>query len=138
MSVFNALNTALYSRLSGGTALTTLLSGTASIYNLLAPDGAALDYVVYQLQGGGDENFNAHRTKNLLYLVKSYSDDGPARAGTIDAQVDALLHMQPLTVTGWGNFWLARETDVSTIEIDEAEAKTCMAGGAYRIRLEKS
>lgn len=139
MSIINAINAALYSRLGGGTALTALLSGgSVSIYNLQAPDDATLDYVVYNLQAGGDENLTAHRTKDLTVFVRGYSSAGPAKAGTIDAQADALLHMRPLTISGWGNFWISRENDFANVEIDSANNKTWMAGGYYRIRAEKT
>ena len=52
MSAYNALNTGIYSTLSGGTALTTALGGTA-IYYQQAPDEAALPYVVWELPGRG-------------------------------------------------------------------------------------
>ena len=141
MSAFNALWAALYTRLAGGTALTSLLAGgtaSPSIYHLAAPKDAALDYVVFSHQGGGDENLTGNRTKNQLVFARGYSAVGPARAGTIDAQIDALLHMRALTVTGWGNFWLAREEDLELVEYDGAKVPTWMCGATYRVRLDLS
>ncbi len=66
----NALETALYNTLSGGTALTALLAGgtaAPSIYNQQAPDEAAFPYVVFALQGGGDEN--SHRDFRAISAV---------------------------------------------------------------------
>jgi len=40
-----------------------------------------------------------------------------------------------LTVSGWSNFWAAREEDVSTVEVTESGNKIWMAGGLYRLRL---
>lgn len=138
MSAQNALNAAVYSKLSGGTALTALLATTSSVYYLQAPDGAALDYVVFSYQGGGDENWTSHRTKNLMLFARGYSKTGPAQAGSIDAQIDALLHGTTLTVSGWTNFWTAREEDVSLVETDPAGKHIWMSGGMYRVRAEKS
>jgi len=135
MSVFNALNSAIYGKLAGGTALTALLSGTA-IYYLQAPPEAVLDYVVWSYQGGGDENLTPNRTKNLMVFVRGYSSAGPAKAGSIDAQVDALLHLKSVSASGWTNFWLARETDVATVEYDAANVPTWMSGAMYRVRLD--
>ena len=135
MSAFNALNTAVYSTLSAGTALTALLAGTTAIYNMQAPDGATFDYVVWNLQSGIDDNMTAHRTKNLVVFVRGYSSTSAARAGSIDAQIDALLHKQVLTVSGWSNFWSAREEDLETVEVTEAGNTIWMAGGMYRLRL---
>lgn len=135
MSAFNALNAAIYSTLSSGTALTALLAGTTAIYNMQAVDGATFDYVVFNVQGGGDDNLTAHRTKNLVLFVRGYSSTSAARAGSIDAKVDALLHNAVLNVSGWSNFWSAREEDVSTVEVTESGNKIWMAGGMYRLRL---
>jgi hypothetical protein len=126
------LNTALYSRLSAATALTNLLSGTAAIYSLQAPEGATLPYVTYSVQGGGDENMTPHRTKNLMVFVRAYSNTN-ARAGSIDAQIDAALHLVPFTgVTGWTSVWLARETDLETVENPPTGGQVFMNGGMYR------
>lgn len=139
MSAFNALGAALYSRLSGTSGLTTLLAaGTASIYNILAPDNAALDYVVFNVQAGGDDRTSGHRTKNLVLFVRAYSGTGPAKAGNIHAQIDAALNMKPLTITGWSNFWLSAERDLEAVEVDEANTKTWMRGSYYRVRIEST
>lgn len=139
MSAFNALNVAMLNKLAVGTSLTALLSsGSTSLYYQLAPDEAGLDYVVWNWQGGGDDNTSPHRTKNLVLYARGYSSVGPKRAGEIDAQLDALLHKQSLSVTGWNNFWLMRERDVSQVEIDTANVKTWMAGGMYRTRIEQT
>ena len=138
MSIFGALNTALYSRLQGDSDITGLLAGTTAIYYQQAPDNPSFDYIVYSLQGGGDENLTGNRTKNMVYSIRAYSRTGPAKAGSIDAQIDASLHMIPLTAAGWANFWIAREDDISAVEYGSNNEKTYMAGGFYRIRLDKN
>lgn len=135
MSAFNAINTTVYSTLSAGTALTALLAGSTSIYNMQAPDGATFDYCVWNLQGGGDDNLTAHRTKNLVLFVRAYSSTSAARAGSIDLQIDALLHKKVLSVSGWSNFWTAREEDIATVEVTESGNTIWMCGGLYRVRL---
>lgn len=137
MSIFNALNTALYSRLTGATAVTSLLSGTAAVYFDQAPDDAVLPYVVFSYQASGDENqAPQHRIKSMLVWARAYTQAGAAAAGTIDAAIDAQLHHNALTVTGWTNFWLAREQDVFTVELDPPNVKTYVAGGMYRVRVD--
>ncbi len=133
----NALDSALYSRLQG-TAITNLLSGTTSIYHLQAPDNTTKPFIVWNIQGGGDENDSAHRTKNLVVFIRAYSGVSAAQAGSIDTQIDTALHLAPLTVTGWGNFWLARETDLELPEVTPSGVTAYMAGGTYRVRLEKT
>ena len=133
MSAFNALNTGIYTTLSGGTALTGALGGTA-IYYQQAPEAAALPYVVWSYQGGGDDNITPSRMKSLLVYVRGYAAT-PAQAGTIDAYCDALLHGKKITVTGWNNFWTAREEDIAIVENPPDAARIYSAGGIYRVRL---
>jgi hypothetical protein len=142
MSIQNALNAAVYTTLTGGTALTNLLSSETSVYFLQAPDDCTdTEYVVFSYQGGGDENQIPNRMKNNVLNVRAISGggtaSGPALAGSIDAQIDALLHLKPLTVAGWENFWTAREMDIVLMENDEAGIKFFTSGGLYRIRLDK-
>lgn len=132
----NAIETALYSTLAAGTALTTALGGTA-IYNTLAPQGTSYPYVIFKFQGGGDDNTSSTRARSPLYLVKAVSTTGKKNAGDIDDEVDNLLHGHELTVTGWGNWWTAREADVSYAE-DSGGVLIWHVGGLYRIRIEKS
>lgn len=137
MSVFNVLNAALYSRLSGGTALTAALGGTA-IYYQLAPDDAELPYVVWSYQFGPNEpQRTRHRDPESLVYVRAYAAQA-AQAGSIDATVDALLHAQPLTVTGYTNYWIGRTQSIANVEIDAAQVKTYSAGALWDIRLDKS
>ena len=132
----NAFDAALYTRLQG-TAITSKLSGTTSLYHMQAPENATYPFIVWNIQGGGDENLDANRTKNLVYYVRCYSENSAAQAGSIDAQIDAALHLSPLTVSGWSNIWLARETDMETATIEPSGKLIFMAGAMYRVRLDK-
>jgi len=134
----NAMDTAIYGKLQSSSSLTSLLSGTTAIYSVQAPENAALPYVVFSVQGGGDENMDRHRTKNLVYYIRAYSKVGQAQAGSIDAAVDAALHLQTLSPSGWANFWTAREEDVSAVENPPNAQPIHMVGGMYRIRIEKT
>lgn len=135
MSVKNLIDTAVYSRLTGGTALIAVLGGTA-IYNTHAPDGASLPYVVYSQQTGSPDNLTPSDSRTLLYWVRVYSSSG-AQAGTIDALVSGLLHKQTLTVTGYTNYGTRRETEISTIEIDDAGRRIYQSGAFYRIQIDQ-
>lgn len=74
----------------------------------------------------------------MVYLVKGVSQNGLTAAGAIDDRVDTILRHASLTVTGWGVFWVARESDVRYAE-QAADGRTYFhAGGLYRIRLEQS
>ena len=134
--IYESLDTALYSTLAGGTALTTLLGGTAVYYGK-APDDANLPYVIWSYQGGGDENMTANRTKNVLIYVRAYAETAKA-AKQLDAAIDGLLHLQTVTVSGWTNIWTARETDIQQPETDPAGVTTWAAGAFYRVRLDQN
>lgn len=133
----NALNTGILTKLTGGTALTNLLSGgTASVYYQQATDKAVMPYVVYSIQGGGDLNLCPSRMKDMLYFVRGYSKVSPAAAGSIDAQIDTLLHNQTVTVAGWSNYNTVREQDLENVETLANGDKVYMAGGVYRFSLD--
>ena len=129
----NALETGLYTLLTGNSALTTALGGSY-IYNQTAPQGQARPYLVYSKTGGGDRNWSPRRYKNYVYLVKVIAD-GLKQAGTIMALVDAVLHGGTITVTGYTNYRSERETDVAYTETLQ-DGNQCYHNGAYfRIRL---
>ena len=137
MSVFGVLNTAIYQRLAGGTALTGALGGTA-IYYQMAPDAQALPYVMWSYQSGPIEpQRTRHRDPEALVYVRAYANDA-AEAGVLDGYIDALLHAQPLTVTGYKNYWIGRTQSIANVEGDPAEQKTFSAGAIYDIRLDKT
>jgi hypothetical protein len=130
----NAVTTSLYSTLSGGTALTSLLAGTTSVYNQQAPDAAVLPYVVFSKQGGGPENIDPGDRRDLTYYVRGYAATSK-RAGEIDNAIDGLLHKKTLTLSGWRNFWTTRQTDIELVETGEDGEKTFSSGALYRIRI---
>ena len=132
-SPFNALNAALETRLTGGTALVTALGGTA-IYHGFAPEGKALPYVVWSYSGGGHENMTPHESVNLVIYARGYAASAK-QAAQIDAHIADLMETT-LTVTGWNNYWLAREESIVLPDIDEAGKATWSCGAYYRVRLD--
>lgn len=130
----NEIDKAIFSKLSGGTALVTALGGTA-IYCQEAPEGASLPYVVFTFAGGGKENLNPSALINTVYYVIAYSDSKP-EAGTIMALVDALLQGGSLTVTGYTNFDTHGEQFLP-VPIDHSNAQPVYGDGrVYRIRID--
>lgn len=136
MSVSNHIATALYSKLNAGTALTALLAGTTSIYNIQAPDNASLDYVVFSLQAGGPMGITPSDLREQVYFVRGYSGTSALRAGSIDSQISSLLHHGSLTVTGYTIMAINRELDYQLVENLPNGQKIWMAGASYRIYLD--
>jgi hypothetical protein len=135
----NVLDTALYSRLQTTSAVTSLLAGTTSIFHLQAPETASFPYIVFNIQGGGDVNDTSIRLKNLVLNIRAYAtgSNGAAQAGSIDAQIDTALHLSPLTVSGWTDIWMARETDIELVENQPNGIQVFTSGGLYRCMLSK-
>jgi hypothetical protein len=73
----------------------------------------------------------------MVYTVKAVDTTGALNATEIDTAVDTLLHLQTLTVTGWGNYWTARETDIAYNEL-VGGVMYYHRGGQYRIRVATS
>ena len=132
---FGAMGTALFNALTGGTSPTALITalGGSSVYSDQAPDGAALPYVVYSHAGGGPEN-NPAGMRNNIWNVRAYAAT-KAQAVNVDAQIDALLTGQALTVSGFTNFWTVREDDISLVENPPDGGRIYMSGALYRVRL---
>lgn len=131
-----ALETALYSTLSTASALITELGGTF-IYNKQAPQSPGDKYVIFQQQGGGDLNDTPIRHRNLVYSIFGVAKTQEA-AAAIDTDIDAALHNGSLSVTGWSNFWLAREGDVNLSEVDLGGVTRYRVGGLYRVLMDKT
>ncbi len=133
LSPFNALNSAINTRLTGGTALVSALGGTA-IYHGYAPEDKALPFVIWSYSGGGAENMTPNTSVNEVVYVRSYAATAK-QAATIDGLVASLMQTN-LTVTGWSNYWLAREEEIFMPELDEAGKTTWTCGAYYRVRLD--
>jgi hypothetical protein len=131
-----ALETALYNKLVGAADLITELGGTF-IYNKQAPQDPNQNYVVFNQQGGGDVNDTPIRERNVLYTVFGIALT-QEKAAAIDSDIDAALHLAELTISGWSNLWLARETDINISQIDSGGVTRYHAGGIYRVVMDKS
>lgn len=134
-SPYTELNTAIYTKLSGGTVLTGALGGTC-IYHGVAPDEKALPYVVWSYASGIADNITPRESVQEVVYVRAYAESAK-QAEAIDAHINNLL-AGTLTVTNWNNFWLAREQDFLLPEKDEAGKYTWACGAYYRVRMDKS
>ena len=134
----NALDTAIYGTLTGGTALTALLAGgSASVYNGQPPRSGTMPWCSFSLASGLEDNQTPTRSQRFVYLVKGVAASLNT-AGQIADQIDTLLHDTTLTVTGSANFWTARITTVRYQEVDPAGHVIGHAGGEYVFRLENT
>jgi hypothetical protein len=130
----NALETGIYTALTGDSDLTTKLGGNY-IYNQHAPQGQARPYVVFSHSGGGHENITPSELVNVVYLIQAISD-GLKNAGEIDDLIKAVLHLGTLTVSGYTNFITLRENEMRMVETTREGKMIYHAGAYYRIRLD--
>lgn len=134
MSVQNSLNAAVFSQLTGGTALINALGGTA-IYWLQAPDNAPLPYVIFSEASGLCENVNPSDLRDMVYFIRAWAQQ-PAQAGSLDKLIHDRMHNQTLNVAGYANFWTFRELDAPPLVVTQPNNENVyMAGAHYRIRL---
>ena len=132
-SHINALNAAIKTCLTGGTALVTALGGTC-IYHGMAWEKHPLPYVIWSYAAGGHENMTPHESVNAVIYVRAYAEKAD-QAAQIDGLIAELMETK-LTVTGWNNYWLAREESIVLPETDSAGKTTWSCGAYYRVRLD--
>ena len=127
------LEDAIYTTLNVSSVTT---AGATGVFNRIAPENQALPYVVYQWQGGGDLNITPRRERFPAYTIKAIAET-LGDAGAIDAAIDALLHHQTISISGWTNFWLARDVDVAYFEVDPLGRRIYHTGAIYKIRFDQ-
>lgn len=126
---------ALYSKLTGDTTLTALLSASTAIYHAVAPDTADYPFVIFNKQSGVPRyTFAAKAFDNELWLVKGVDRNSTANAADdIASRLDALLTDGALTISGETQMSLRRESDVEYTET-EGDQTYRHAGALYRLR----
>lgn len=135
----NAVQVALYAKLSAASGLTSLLSGgTAdpSIYPGIAPENTDPPYVVYQPQSPSTpvHTMGGVALENALYTVKAVvASREMASAGTIADQIDSALNDQALTVSGHTHLLCRRVQDIDYPETAPGGQVLQHRGAVYRI-----
>lgn len=132
----NEIDTALYATLSGGTALTSKLATTTSVYHIRAPNVTTYPYVVFSLQAGGPENITPSDMWNLVYFIRAYSASSATAASQIHTEIRKLLHKKTISITGYTNYWTSLESELESADEQVNSTPIFMAGGLYRIRFD--
>ncbi len=132
--IINDTASAIYSTLTAGTTVTSMLAGTTSIYHLQAPDNASLPYVVYSLQAGGPELINPSKLETNTWWIRVYSVTSALNAAQIFEEVDKLLDRKNITITGATTIQCAREENIALVEQAAKGIRYYTCGGMYRIR----
>lgn len=131
----NDFEEGLFDRLVGtGTDLYTLVS--AKIYNMIAPTGAVLPYVVFSRVGGGENHDTPGDSGEFVYMVKGVAATN-LRAGAIRDAIRDRIHRVSFTVATWSlsGGGLAEES-ISLLEIVDGR-DYYHAGNNYRFWMSK-
>ncbi len=132
------IDTWLYETLTTSDAVKKLVS--TRVYDALAPQGAALPYVVFQLQAPGADSIvvGGYRiAANALYAARGVAQGaGFAAASAIAAAIDGALHGKRATLTGGVVLSCHRERPLKLPpEVAEGGAVYYHEGGIYRLRV---
>lgn len=129
----NALERAIYSRLSGDAGLAALVDDR--IYNIAAPRGASLPYVVFNQQSGREENRTPRRERLYDYTIKAIAQT-LQEAGDIADAIDTAMFDATLHVDGWNEaYWVRPVTTIRYKEIEASGDAVYHAGAVYEIRI---
>lgn len=132
----NALNTAIYSRLTGNAPLMAQLPG--GVHSRRAPQGTSGRYLVYTKMSGvkGYTFGEAPSIDRYIYFFKVVETAGSAAAArtALDAAL-TLLTATPLTVTGYQVLLVRREADTEYDELLSGGAVVQHVGSTARIEV---
>ncbi len=130
------IDQALYTALTGSTALMALASG---IYRGIAPGSAIYPYISYMEQVSNDGYALSGRThRTATYQVMAIDIGQTAnKAGQIFTQIDAVLNAASLTASSWTTIYIRRETGIEYEERDKNEVYQHV-GGLYSITVRPS
>ena len=131
--MIDAVNKAIYTKLSGYSALTSQLGSVTAVYFAQAPLGAALPYIVYSIASGGEDNDTPLDAGDISYTVKGVAKTALSAGAIADSIRDA-LHEQSLTIDSpWTVYRCQHEAVIMYPENVERD-QYWHAGGNYRIK----
>lgn len=107
------LDAAVRAKLVGASGVTALVG--QKVYNLQAPAGGTLPYLIFYQASGIIPNLQPRDTLDYVFRVDCWSASGSGAIGLSGAVYDA-LHEQTLTLSGWTNYWMVCEQEQSLIQ----------------------
>ena len=128
------LHTAIYSKLTAASTLTALVS--TRVYYGLAPQGAALPYVIFTIVNETVTNDSPRDNVDALYQIEGVASS-KASAIQIADVIHDVLHEGDLSVTGWSVYSLAAVGRTMIIETENA-VQYFRDIREFRIRLDKN
>ena len=140
-SPMNAVGKALFTKLTGASSLTSLLSaGTAGVFENVAQQNEDVPYVVFNAQSPSTPLYafgNAATVKieDIIYQVKGITEGhSTAAGGTIADKINDALNGATLTVSGYTCFQVSRLQDIDYPEVVQGGKRFNHRGALYRVR----
>lgn len=132
--MLDAINEAIYNKLNGTSAVTSLLSSATAVYIEVAPVGAVLPYIIIAPAGGGSDNDTPTDSADVMYYIKGVAESALV-AGAVAAAIFNALHEADLTIDApWSCYRCQHVNLISYPEPVDRKIFRHM-GGSYRIRL---
>lgn len=133
--MIEALEKALYQALTGDSSLTDLLSGTAAVYNQIAPPDAKLPFVVFDVDYR-QLNDTPRLAVDCFITIKGATTEGAQSAGSISDAITNVME-SPLSVSGYVNYCQFRTRAFEYVEVVPSARPVWYAGGEFVVRLEE-
>lgn len=132
-----ALDKAVYSKLTGSTALCALVGGTANprIFNTYAPQDTVTPYVVFQKQGGGHFADTPHENVAPIYMSKAVGG-GLSDCVDIEVEITSALDRQDLSIDeadGYAHYATFKQGHLHFAEEIGGGSILFHIGGLYRV-----
>ena len=132
--MIDAVNKAIYTKLTGFTALTSQLGGASTVYFGQAPLDAELPYVVYTIAGGGEDNDVPLDGGDITYYVKGVAKTASS-AGAIADSIRSALHEQTIAIDAPWTVYRCQHEQVLMFAENVERDQYWHAGGSYRIKI---
>ncbi len=132
--MLDAINEAIYNKLNGTSAVTSLLSSATAIFVEVAPQGAVLPYIIITPAGGGSDNDTPTDSADVLYYIKGVAETALTAGAVAEAIYNALHESTPTIDSPWSIYRCQHVNLISYTEPVDRKVFRHM-GGSYRIRI---
>lgn len=134
--MINPIKAAVYSKLNGTSAVTSLLSSATAIYWQIAGESAARPYIVFYMSSGGDTQSVPNELIDVRIGIKAVAVSGTAAGNIASAIRDALNNQELNYGSGWKHID-CRETGLIDFVETVDRVQYYHSGGLYRLRASK-
>lgn len=134
---------AIFGKLSADSGVTAIVGSgnNARIYEIHAPAGADLPYIVFYNASGIHPPQTPRDTLNYVFRIEAVVDEdsgaGGVSAYNLQSAIHSALSGASLSITGWSAYWVDFERYTTLIDALEQGRQIRRLIGDYRIRASK-